>query len=597
MAEGQSKEAALTEWWAKWRNEDFSWTGLSDKPLQGWSVITRADGGEWLVETESGALYGGGVPVAPNDAPAEAPSHGRYATLQDYWRADPNTGRLRTEDELIDAGELILDPKLFPPPHAGEHKVDETYHIAHLPLAYADGTPTAKADWKSDALDAIVTARLKAAKEMLGGVDHRAQFDGGVWLRAPRPIPGQDGPIPFSVDYTGAFFQGDASFDDADFQGDADFWDAAFHLDASFNGADFQGDALFHHAKFHGDADFNNAAFHGDAIFLDAAFRGDAGFYNALFRHFVWFAETKFEKGVFFGNALFEGVATFAPKNWPKEARHWHRAFKNTRFAATPNFESDQFGFFARFDGALFERCVLLPPGSEKEGKRILLAERAAALKAANADYEDWLGEETKEAEKNNTPSPTPKARADKRTAFRNTRLRELAGGCRVLKQAMAFASDPQREQQIYRYELMAQRAQTDLGLGVKTSSLLFSLLSDYGASVARPFIALFLTLLVFVALYAGLEHGLALLPIGEETHVAAPLTPDAVVNTLSFSFSRVFPFGAFENVSTEWFAAFEEKYGGWVLLARILATLQSLIAITLAFLFGLAVRRRFQIA
>ena len=66
----------------------------------------------------------------------------------------------------------------------------------------------------------------------------------------------------------------------------------------------------------------------------------------------------------------------------------------------------------------------------------------------------------------------------------------------------------------------------------------------------------------------------------------------------MTFSASRVFPFGAYESVSGDWINAFSERsYGLSTFGLRLLATLESLLAIALAFLFGLAVRRRFQIS
>ena len=106
---GEGKEAREAAWWAAWRKQDFSWPGLAAKELQGWSVR-----GGFLVETESGLGYG---PAAPASSPLE----GEQATLQDYWRADPATGRLRSDRELIAAGELLLRPAsgLLPPPAGG----------------------------------------------------------------------------------------------------------------------------------------------------------------------------------------------------------------------------------------------------------------------------------------------------------------------------------------------------------------------------------------------------------------------------------------------------------------------------------------------
>jgi hypothetical protein len=66
----------------------------------------------------------------------------------------------------------------------------------------------------------------------------------------------------------------------------------------------------------------------------------------------------------------------------------------------------------------------------------------------------------------------------------------------------------------------------------------------------------------------------------------------------LSFSASRIFPFGAFDDVSADWLQSYETGHGSLAALGvRILASLQSTFALTLVFMVGLAVRRKFQIS
>jgi hypothetical protein len=56
--------------------------------------------------------------------------------------------------------------------------------------------------------------------------------------------------------------------------------------------------------------------------------------------------------------------------------------------------------------------------------------------------------------------------------------------------------------------------------------------------------------------------------------------------------------FGAFDDVSREWLQVYEATHGALAgLWLRILASLQSTFALTLVFMVGLAVRRKFQIS
>ena len=150
----------LTKAWARWREADFTWDGLAKKPWRGW-VVNRHG---FLVEGDTGRRYG-----ADDDDPIFT-TQGQAATLQDHWRADPTTGR-RRNDEAV-AADLIQFPG------------QPTYHIAHLPLTYADGTETAKVALPDNGLDDLVQARLRVAAGPDGAADRRSQFQGGVWLRA-----------------------------------------------------------------------------------------------------------------------------------------------------------------------------------------------------------------------------------------------------------------------------------------------------------------------------------------------------------------------------------------------------------------------------
>jgi hypothetical protein len=101
-----SREGLMKRAWERWFNTDYSWDGLKES--------------EWTDEL----------------------------TLQDYWLDG------RSEDDLRANGELI------------EVAGQKTYHIAHLPLHYRDGTPTRKTSHRDEVqaqLDALILARLNHA--------------------------------------------------------------------------------------------------------------------------------------------------------------------------------------------------------------------------------------------------------------------------------------------------------------------------------------------------------------------------------------------------------------------------------------------------
>ena len=76
MTEQKTRETLEAEWWDKWWRHDYSWDGLKSRGL----------GGDYLAFDTKG----------PNGE----------VNLQEYWRRDPETGQIRNNDAMIDAGEL-----------------------------------------------------------------------------------------------------------------------------------------------------------------------------------------------------------------------------------------------------------------------------------------------------------------------------------------------------------------------------------------------------------------------------------------------------------------------------------------------------------
>ncbi|RKQ95308.1 pentapeptide repeat-containing protein [Maricaulis maris] len=309
-AEKAAREAA---WWEHWREQDFSWAGLAaldayGRPKHrwiGWSVSPD----KRCVET------------------AKAPEGSRPATLQDYFRQDPDTGRMRSDQALRDASLLIGD--------TGQ----ADFHILHLPETHADRTPSFKADLDAaewGVLEEEVSRRLvhsgatDKTVSMYGfkGADHRVQFTGAILRRFPRP------PAPAKVEHARPQLHlcadRSAWLDNADasridfasplsmatvlFKGSAYFYQAQFSGGyAKFNQAQFSGGyADFYHAQFSGgDAKFNQAQLSGgNAYFTKAQFSGGyADFYHAQFSGgYAKFNQAQFSGGdAKFNQAQFSG--------------------------------------------------------------------------------------------------------------------------------------------------------------------------------------------------------------------------------------------------------------------------------------------------
>jgi uncharacterized protein YjbI with pentapeptide repeats len=628
MGERSSFERRHREWWDGWWAKDFSWDGLANKPYDGWFVLS--DGS--LVEEPVGDSH-------PTDRV-------RPASQQDYWRdqegdliVSPNGTQRFTRVHLppfwadgtptgkADWPQDALDPILAPKLLAGG------------PTRFARGVFGREVE----------------------GPDRRTQLQGCVLLRACNHPLGGAGPLFVRLDlaaflrdavfdtatfvsvstFEAATFLGDASFNTVTFSGDASFYRATFSGEArfisatfsgganfnrtsfesdvsfmvatfsegvSFNGAAFSSESSFYQAVFSGVARFVGVAFSSAARFGEANFSGDAEFSGALFKGNAIFAAAKFAGDLSFAGAEFDKSAVFERVGWPTSPQNWHRAFDQTWFKPAPVFTRAGFKSLGAFDGAVLERGIQIDDPGATKSDTIFRAELDGAIKAAEADMAGWVDKQTegrkkglgevegKEAVHANQIGRTEFKR--QLAEFRNSRLAELERGCRTLKKAMEYESNKTREQLFYRYELIARRAQGTTPLSEKVFSYLYGWLGNYGASIGRPFIAVTVLTLLFSVAYWGLDIGLAyaaghaiiLNPI-------ASLDPD-FERALSFSASRIFPFGAFEDISQEWLQAYEKTHGAIAgLWLRILASIQSIIALTLVFMVGLAVRRKFQIS
>ena len=578
-------EAPLVDVWKRWREADFSWEGLArtgsnGEPVHtwdGWSVISESDC-QYAVETATGRRYG---ETQPFSGTAALVAGGRPATLQDYWRADVATGRILTDPEI--------EPQLI------RQSGQPTYHAAHLPITYEDGTPTPKAHWPSDAMDGLVGPRLELE-------DTSAHFTGGVWLSAPRL--NVFGSHRGSIIYRFSIFIGEVNFTGARFSSFAMFGDAVFTRTANFNECCFESVAIFDSAFFSASVEFNKSLFYNNASFRKSRFEGDSAFKNVQFMADVYFSGTTFNRNISFSGANFVGEARFTDVTfnsgawfvgakirstivfkraqfnsktsfghsvWPggAQARSWHAAFDKATFKDVLDFTGAGFGRFAAFDGAVIGVAIQLDQISETSASNTFREELKAARKIDRGN-----GAQASE---------------------RDIELAQLERGCRVLKQAMEKQSDKQREQLFYKFELLARRAQSNLRLGEKTFSFLYGWAADYGASIIRPIIALAIVIAGFAAIFTGWAFVLGAVGGG-----ARQVTLEhASAQSLNFALSNSFkPLSVLSTDAATTGPVIDELLGKniWVgLCVRLVSILQSLLSVTLAFLFGLSVRRRFQ--
>ena len=390
--------------------------------------------------------------------------------------------------------------------------------------------------------------------------------------------------------FIGAQFGDRAVFDDAQFGEQAWFDGAQFGDQAWFGGAQFGGRAWFSGAQFGDRAVFSRAQFGEQAWFSRAQFGDRAGFIGAQFGDRAGFDDAQFGEQAWFSGADFKGNVSFENVVWTAEA-HYHSSFMGARFRDVADFQTPNFSSFSIFDGADFQRKLLLSEPSDGHTskslfKRALNAARKAVAKSDEADAENKI-------------------------------YGQLSGGYRTAKNAMEKDSDFERAQRYYRYEVQVRMHKKSTTWPEKWAAGFYALFSDYGAAIGRPFLGLFCFTLVFAALYLGLAIGVG------QSKVHAPQFERGLTfiansphedswQALEFSMNNAFrPLSALateeprEGALPEGEAAqlnlgerlLFRTSGGISVLVRFLSIIQSLLSFLLAFLFGLAVRRKFQIS
>jgi uncharacterized protein YjbI with pentapeptide repeats len=619
MAEEKTRETLEAEWWDRWWTEDYSWNGLARQKL----------GGSYFEEERRGAFG--------------------EKSLQDYWRREPDSEKIRTDEELLTAGELIRAPD------------GALWHIVHVPLAWRN-RKDAKSEWddeKNKKLSDILQLRLlntgdsfidaSRSDEILDG---RAQFSGAVltedfllklagdtsesvqptrvvcrhaWIA----LPNAAGAV-FSeeVDFSHVFFSSAVNFSKAVFQsnlevsraifgGDAWFFETEFMANAYFSRAKVLENLVFRQAQMHGEMNFHAANLFGMASFDFANFRGHARFtrikfwlsvsfecthfcHNASFIHSqfldeVVFDHATFEKSASFDFSCFSEIARFTGASFADET-----SFRGVTLSAGASFkEVKKWGdsacwgrafFDTKTSGNLsFERSPL-PPLSAFHGLKLdnsaLLSFDDPGAKATLASFREQLSR-IKAKPKNSSKSEEKPTPDDAKRL-----LDDLAGGCRVLKKYFESQGDRERSQRFFRHELEARMKSDEVGRLERLIFWAYRWSSDYGASIGWPLFWLGAAFLGFGFFYWAFA--------------ALWLAPEATsgckvfVGSFDFSLRQTFPF-----VTTDMKAEntdfnmrkilLGDGDRGHNFLLRLVTVGQTTFSLAMIFLTGLAIRRRFK--
>lgn len=390
------------------------------------------------------------------------------------------------------------------------------------------------------------------------------------------------------VTFDFAEFGNNTNFGAANFGFGPSFCKAQFGKMCSFKQAHFGDNAKFSHARFGFGMLFDTAQFDGKSYFDGAYFKGGANWRAAEFKNFVSFVNVKW------------GL----DDNGNSVHSNFGGMFEAARFRDVADFQTDSFfAAFAAFDNASFESVLILTNVED-------LNEPFSQFSAASETVDFAIAADVRRILQNDADK---RQRNEVHRASSNLRWSQLSGGFRVVKKAMEAQGDVDRAQTYHRFEVQARLRRPKTTMPEYVAARFYGLFSDYGASIARPLIGL----AIFVVLFTGAFLGIAIatdeaqvgLPNNFELTAQFPFIQTSPVardtwQALEFSLNNAFrPLSALatrppadgETTRLAGELLFDQS-GGWENLVRVLAIIQSLLSFILAFLFGLAVRRKFQI-
>ena len=614
MAQANPDVAALeAQWWAAWRAADYSWDGLAAKSSQACRDIgikTLQD--YWTAERDR-------LIAEPGTARRWTRFHCPLAFADGSPSPKASWGEAEWRALSHDLAALMLDPCVLFAGIVARLPAAPDGLWLNAPQAYLIGELTlSSAAWQLDG--AWINGALDAG-QLVGGLwADDAVFAGEASLR--------DSDIG-AVSLKRTLFIGDADFTRARFTDTSVFTGARFANRADFSEAEFTAHAEFEQAQFGRTADFFGARFIGRALFDGVQCLSDIGFYKSAFVR-----RLSVNDATFYGKVNLEGITDGDPivsspqsirllangtddapgltgtldaaggpsgssfRSLPKILSRRTQFFENASFSNRDLLSPSSFrgaSFFERaqfygsdvhasvnFHGTEFRRALSYNPQRLPKYPEALLKLRY--LGETSGSYAGFLKAFRLDRLKRRTEDFTADAYFD-----------SLETTFRTLKQMMEDRRDRVREGEFFNYELRARRKRNDVPWWERAASFIYWAISDYGNSIFRP-------LAVMLLLYVGLS--LTYYALGDHVNVLAPgrLSPAHLYSAFGFAWNNVF--SPFSVLDPQRFSGGDPWAHDLVFSAdeaadfriKVLGTLQSLLTLTLAFLAGLAGRRRFQI-
>jgi pentapeptide repeat protein len=392
-----------------------------------------------------------------------------------------------------------------------------------------------------------------------------------------------------TTDFRWAMFSGTTDFRSATFSGSAKFMAATFSRAADFRSATFSHSGDFRSATFSGEVNFGLTTFSGSADFKAATFSDFSCFSSAMFSGAAEFGAARFSRIADFGSAAFSGDAHFSTARlsqtrfksaiFSREADFRFSTisggagFELARFGGYADFRSVKFSEYADFSSATFSKYANFSSATFSKVADFINAEFTANTVFADVRFgtsvPDFRGAKMHEATEWHGVN-WPSAPHDKDTAQTQVYAYER------LKQEMERLKKHEDEQSFFRKELRARRGLARPGSGAWLLNYIYEASSDYGQSIEKPLIWLFVLFVSGSIFFSGT-------PVFKGTRMT-------MSSAAGLSFANIFSFLPLmrEITSADMVASLSRA-------AQIVGVVQSVLGALLLFLLGLALRTRFR--
>lgn len=300
-----------------------------------------------------------------------------------------------------------------------------------------------------------------------------------------------------------------------------------------------------------------DVSFSSKFLIRNCALKAGIELISSKFSEDVEFIETDIHENLDLIRCDFEQRVTFADVKWP-EVGYLIASLSGSRFRGLLTFASASPPPIQVFREATFEGGLALGRYTTVQWRE-MLAKELEAWERPHAELADKL-----------------------------SHSQNIENAARNIRRNAEGESDTHAEHFWHRSELVARRAREDIGLLESIFSDLYSLVADYGLSISRPFISIFVLTIMSSLLYWSL---------GSDKLFSGTLDWRSLEEALGFSMSRTLPIGAFGADQNSWRQELLGDGGtAGSIIVRTIATLQSLVSAVFIYLGVMAIRRKFKI-